>query len=92
MNIKELRVENRLSQTELCKILNCSQSLYSMYENGIRNVPLETVVKLSFLYKTSIDYIVGITDVSAPKKRASIDKRYIYYWEFLGVEESSDEG
>lgn len=40
----------------------CDQSLYSKYERGERAVPLEIMVKLAQFYKTSIDYLVGLTN------------------------------
>ena len=32
--MKELRVENNLSQTDVAKVLHCSQVAYGMYELG----------------------------------------------------------
>ena len=40
----------------------CDQSLYSKYELGKRDVPLEIMVKLAKLYNTSVDYLAGLTD------------------------------
>jgi transcriptional regulator with XRE-family HTH domain len=44
----------------------CDQSLYSKYERGERDVPLNIMIKLAKLYKTSIDYLVGLTDNKQP--------------------------
>jgi len=61
--IKELRVDKDLSQKELAEILNVTRSAYSNYENGIRDVPVEILARLADFYGTSVDYIIGRTDV-----------------------------
>ena len=60
--IKELRVDKDLGQKELAEILNVTRSAYSNYENGLRDVPVEVLVRLADFYQTSVDYIVGRTD------------------------------
>ena len=47
----------------------CDQSLYSKYERGVRPIPLDIVVKLARYYNTSVDYILGLTDVREPYPR-----------------------
>ena len=44
----------------------CDQSLYSKYERGERDVPLSIMIKLAQFYKTSIDYLVGLTNHKQP--------------------------
>ena len=44
----------------------CDQSLYSKYERGERVVPTDILIKLAQYYKTSIDYLVGLTDCRQP--------------------------
>ena len=61
--IKQLRVDKDLSQKELAEILNVTRSAYSNYENGIRDVPVEILARLADFYGTSVDYIIGRTDV-----------------------------
>ena len=60
--LKELRKKNNLTQKDISKKLKISQSLYSFYENGKKNIPILILSKLAKEYKTSIDYIVGDTD------------------------------
>lgn len=57
--LKELRERNGLTQVEISKYLNTQQASYSKYENDKRTPDYETLIKLSKLYKTSIDYILG---------------------------------
>lgn len=59
--IRDLREDADLTQKQVAEYLMCDQSLYSKYERGERAVPLEIMVKLARFYKTSIDYLVGLT-------------------------------
>lgn len=62
MRLKELRLLNGLTQKQIAEKLNVRQNTYSQYENGNREIPLQSLIALSDIYDTSIDYIVGITD------------------------------
>lgn len=63
LRIRELREDNDLTQLQIAKYLHCDQSLYSKYERGEREIPLALIIKLARLYGTSIDYMVGLSDV-----------------------------
>ena len=67
--IRDLREDNDLTQTQIAKYLNCSQRVYSNYECGEVIVPIDVFIKLAALYKTSIDYLVGLTDDKRPYER-----------------------
>ncbi len=60
--IKNLRVDNDLTQKEIAAILGCSQQTYSDYENGKYDIPNEVLIKLANYYKVSIDYILERTN------------------------------
>ena len=42
------------------------QPQYSRYERGLRDIPTDVLIRLSILYKTSTDYILGLTNDSTP--------------------------
>lgn len=56
--LKELRKVKKLSQKEVAAHLNLPATTYNTYESGRTEPPLEILVRLSFLYDTSIDIIV----------------------------------
>lgn len=66
MRIKELREDNDLTQKEVAEYLRIKQNTYSQYETGQRQLPLNVLVELAKLYKTSTDYILGITQEKKP--------------------------
>ena len=66
--IRDLREDRDITQSKIAEFLMCDQSLYSKYERGERALPLEYAVALAKFYKTSVDYIVGLTDCKTPYK------------------------
>ena len=67
--IKDLREDADLSQAQIAKTLHCSQQAYSNYELGLRDIPTATLIELAKLHKTSIDYLLGLTDQRKPYPR-----------------------
>lgn len=54
-----MREDNDLTQKQIAEYLMCDQSLYSKYERGEREIPLNLIIKLADYYNVSLDYIVG---------------------------------
>lgn len=66
MRIKDLREDNNLTQIQIANYLQVKQNTYSQYENGQRQIPLTHLIALARFYKTSTDYILGLTDKKDP--------------------------
>ena len=64
--IRNLREDHDLKQEDIARLLHCTQACYSHYETGKRDIPTEVLIQLACLYHTSTDYILGLTDNSAP--------------------------
>ena len=60
--IKELRELHRMTQIRLSIELEVSQETISAYEKGKYHPSFQTLVKLSEIFGTSIDYIMGLSD------------------------------
>ena len=69
--MKELRVENKMKQTEVAKAVGVSISAYCSYEYGNRDPQTATLVALAQLYHVSADYLLGISE-PAPEEKARI--------------------
>ena len=61
--IKDLREDNDKLQKDIAQLLGISQQYYSEYESGKRTIPISHLITLAQYYQTSIDYIVGISDL-----------------------------
>lgn len=70
--IRDLREDSDLNQTELAHMLGCLQQTYSNYELGQRTIPPEILIALAKIYNTSVDYLLGLTDVREPYPRAKL--------------------
>lgn len=73
--IRNLREDKDLTQTEVAKFLNMSQTGYCQYEIGKNDIPTKILIKLALLYNVPIDYILGLTDHSKPYPRTRINLR-----------------
>ena len=71
-HLRALREDRDLSQKDMAQLLNIHQTTYSDYELGRLNVPISALVQLARFYETSVDYLLGLTDVREPypRKRA----------------------
>ncbi|WP_291243901.1 helix-turn-helix transcriptional regulator [Fournierella sp.] len=64
--LRDLREDADLNQTQVAKFLGMSQTGYSKYETGENDIPTQVLIKLAGFYKTSTDYILGISDRRNP--------------------------
>lgn len=64
--IRDLREDKDLTQSYIGNILNVDQRTYSSYERGERSIPVSALSKLADFYGTSVDYLIGRTNVKKP--------------------------
>ena len=57
--LKDLRLTNHMTQSDLGKAINVTKVSICCYEKGTRLPSLETLVHLSEVFKVSIDYLLG---------------------------------
>ena len=69
MRIKDLREDSNLTQKDVAEYLHVKQNTYSQYENGQRQLPNEILISLARYYRTSTDYLLGLTDNPIPYKQ-----------------------
>ncbi len=69
MRLKSMREDRDIKQSEIAEILNCKQNTYQQYESGKRQIPIDALKKLALFYNTSVDYILELTDETAPYPR-----------------------
>ena len=60
--IRDLREDRDLNQTQVASMLGMSQTGYSKYETGEKDIPTTILIKLARFYNTSIDYLLGETN------------------------------
>ncbi|MBQ8894320.1 MAG: helix-turn-helix transcriptional regulator [Clostridia bacterium] len=61
--IRDLREDRDLRQKDIAKLLGMSQTGYSKYETGENDIPTSILIQLADFYGTSVDYLLGRTDI-----------------------------
>ncbi|UNL87448.1 helix-turn-helix domain-containing protein [Priestia koreensis] len=81
-NLKAKREEHHFSQEDVAKVLNISRQSISKWENGNCYPDLDNLIKLSDLYKISLDELIK-GDKSLQEKiiiKESGEKYYKWPW------------
>ena len=56
--IRDLREDRDLTQKQIAEYLLCDQSLYSKYERGVREIPLNIIIKLADFYDVNMTILL----------------------------------
>lgn len=59
--LKDLRIQLGLSRKQVADLLGCSEMTIASYEQGVSQPPADTLMKLTYIYRTTSDYILGIS-------------------------------
>ena len=60
--IQDLRIDNDLTIKEISAMLGLHRDVYSRYEKGLRDFPIDILIKLADIYHCSSEYLVGRGD------------------------------
>lgn len=58
--LKQLRIENKITQKELATLLNVSQNAVFNWENEKREPSMDTILKIANYFNVSTDYLIGL--------------------------------
>jgi len=64
--LEDLRIDADKTQAEIAAVLSCKREVYRRYEKGIHEIPVWALIRLAEYYRTSTDYILGLTDRREP--------------------------
>ena len=68
--IRTLREDRNWTQKQISGMLNVTQTTYSRYELGYTEIPLTVLLQLALIHKTSVDYLLDLTDERKPYSKA----------------------
>ena len=74
--LKELRVKNKMTQSELGKLINVTKVSVCCYEKNVRIPSLETLEDLAEIFGVKCDYFLG-NDIQAIKDDSPEYSMYI---------------
>ena len=63
MNIKDIRIRKGLSQSEVAAALGVSSVVYSRYETGTRQPPIDVLIQMADTFGVTVDYLLGRQDI-----------------------------
>ena len=58
--LKALRIEHKMTQTQVSERIGVAVSAVSFYESGVRLPSYPVLIKLSRLYHVTTDYLLGV--------------------------------
>lgn len=58
--LKKLRIQNKLTQSELARKIGVSKSVVSAYENDLRLPSYVTLVYISKAFNVTTDFLLGV--------------------------------
>ena len=61
--LKELRLENNISQKKLSVNIGISESHYQSYEYGKTKPNIDNLIKFCLYFTVSADYLLGLSDI-----------------------------
>ena len=59
-NLKELRLDKNMGQVELAKAIGVSKGVISLWENGLREPNMYSLILLAKYFNISLDELVGL--------------------------------
>ncbi len=60
--LKILRKEKRVGQVELAKELGVSKGTISLWENGLREPTMSSLIRIAKYFDVSVDFLIGTTE------------------------------
>ncbi len=60
MILKDLRLQNCLTQAQLASRLGVTKSVISAYETGLRMPSYDILISISRIFKVTTDYLLGV--------------------------------
>jgi len=75
------RKNSEMSQNDVCSIIGIAPQTYSGYENGKHEPALETLVRLAYLYRVTLDFLMD-------KNSENVEQRAFEEYEYLNENET----
>lgn len=60
IRLKNLRLNAKMTQTQLAQRLGLTKSVISAYETGVRYPTYPVLIKIAYLFHTSTDFLLGV--------------------------------
>lgn len=61
--LKELRKEKQLTQKQVAKVLNKSETGYASWEQGLSEPNINDLIAICKFFDVTLDYLVGVSEI-----------------------------
>lgn len=78
--IKELRLNNNMTQEKLAELLNISPQAVSRWENGMAMPDISLLPPLANLFNVTTDYLLCMDTYQKDLRKAEFDEAFFEYW------------
>ena len=75
--LKDIRIENDLTQVQMANILNTTQTSYNRWENNVELISLKKLTRVCNYFNTSMDYLIGITRNNIGNGKHDLDYKVV---------------
>jgi len=62
-NLRDLRTENNLKQSQLANVLFVGPQSISNWENNVSKPDYDMLIKIANYFQVSTDYLLGVSDI-----------------------------
>ncbi len=80
MRIKQLRLERKLRQADVARILNVTPEAYSMWEKGVRQMSIANLAVLAEFYGVTLGYLAGTSNERLSQGSLSAEEESLLLW------------
>ena len=70
--LRELRLEKKLLQSDVAKVIGKTDRMVGFYETGVRDPSTETLSLLADFFGVSTDYLLGKSDIRNPEELKNV--------------------
>lgn len=81
VRLKQLRQKNKMTQSDLAKILGLKPTAISNYESKRNEPSFDKLIVLSKYFDVTIDYLLGVSDTYLPVGGEVLDRAIVEFYD-----------
>ena len=81
IRLKQLRQKNKMTQSDLAKVLGLKPTAISNYESERNEPSFDKLIALSKCFDVTIDYLLGVSDTYLPVGGEVLDRNIVEFYD-----------
>jgi|GEM_PF-179648 len=83
--LKQLRHENKMTQSKLAEKLDYGYTAIANYESGKNQPSIGVLIKIASIFQVSLDYLLGVTDIRKPLTENTESAEYMEFFQYFSM-------